>query len=809
MNAPTTSRAFELQPGLATQHAGVPDAVLPHELPEALDWFSGIKLLSLDCFDTLLWRDCHAPTDLFAALPGITPMQRRWADNRAREAAGNTHRRSEVSIGEIYAQLMPMATPAQREAAIVAELDAEARHCFAFAPTVELMRRAKARGLQVILVSDTYLDAGQLRQLVERAAGPEVIALVDRIFVSSAHGRHKAQGLYQDVLRKLSARPGEILHIGDNHGADVGGIAPLGVNTLHLKQFGPLLAQQLRLEAACSSLIHPVAGALTAAQPHRATLAAALPQESDAAARMGMSVLGPVLTGFDMWLTQEARKLADTHGGRVHYLFLMRDGFMPMQVHQARHPQDDVHAIECSRFTAIGASFAQDRDVTRYMEAALGTDPVPLARQMFISEEDIARICATGDPHTDSMALWHEMRDPARRRATVAASRALAKRLVAHIRAACAPRPGDVLMLVDVGYTGTVQNRIDAVLAEALGCHVAGRYLLLRETHRSGLDKAGFLDAAHYDDQALDALSSNASVLESFCTTDIGSVVDYTPDGEPIRGANTLGRAQTDTLRRIQDGALAFVRAQPTATLRGDHGADPLPLWRQACAAALTRAMFLLLGHELAVIGHFEHDINLGTDAKQTLFDTASATSGLRQRGLFHLSDRQRVYLAGDLHGHGLAPKLTFLAHKRFGLHFHFQDFVDRTLDVPVIFIDQQSGVLSEQTITATATHEGFFVAAVPLGDCRYGAALRFGQHWGWVELDSIQAMPLADFLTNDPQAPERATVMDGVTEGIERVTPRLLRCDDRAGFLMVNPPPRLDETPMMLAVVFRPLAER
>jgi FMN phosphatase YigB (HAD superfamily) len=809
MNAPTTQRAFENQPGSAAGQASVPDTVLPHELPEALDWFPDAKLLSLDCFDTLLWRDCHAPTDLFPALPGLTPMQRRWADSRARGAAGNTHRRSEVSIGEIYAQLMPMATPAQREAAITAELDAEARHCFAFAPTVALMRRAKAKGMPVILVSDTYLDAAQLRHLIERAAGPEVIALVDRIFVSSSHGRHKAQGLYKDVLRKLSVRPGEILHIGDNHDADVGGVAPLGVNTLHLKQFDPLLMQQLRLEAACSNLIHPIEGTLTAPQPHRATLAAALPLESDPAVRMGLSVLGPVLTGFDMWLEAEARQLAAKHGGRVHHLFLMRDGFMPMQVHKARRPDDAVHAIECSRFTAIGASFRRESDVIHYLETELGTDPVPLARQMLLPEADIANICATGDPQADSIALWNEMRKDARKKATVAASRALARRLVAHISAICDPQPGDVLMLIDVGYTGTVQNRIDAVLSDALSCHVTGRYLVLRETHHSGLDKAGFISDRDYDYQTLDTLCSNASVLDSFCTTSMGSVIDYTPEGQPIRRPNNLLPAQVETLGRIQQGILAFARMQPGVMLRGAHGVDQLALWRQASAATLTRTMFLPLAHELAIIAHFEHDINLGTDAKHALFDPSNAISGLRQRGLFHLSDKERVYLAGELHGHGLAPKLTFLTHKRFGLQFNFDDFNDRTVDVPVIFIDMKTGALHEQAIAATATHEGFFVAAVPLGDCRYGAALRFGQHWSWVELDSVQALPLADFLSNDPLAPQRVTVPQPVAEGIEMVTPRLMRCAEQAGFLMVNPPPRQDDTPMMLAVVFRPLADR
>ena len=78
--------------------------ILPHELPHALDRWPGTRVLSLDCFDTLIWRDTHAPKDVFAALPGISVKQRVWAESRARRVARWGARRSEVTIAEIYAE---------------------------------------------------------------------------------------------------------------------------------------------------------------------------------------------------------------------------------------------------------------------------------------------------------------------------------------------------------------------------------------------------------------------------------------------------------------------------------------------------------------------------------------------------------------------------------------------------------------------------------------------------------------------------------------------------------------------------------
>jgi hypothetical protein len=55
------------------------------ELPNLLDRApAGVRYLSLDCFDTLLWRNCLAPRDVFADLPdrrrgNVAPCQGRGA----------------------------------------------------------------------------------------------------------------------------------------------------------------------------------------------------------------------------------------------------------------------------------------------------------------------------------------------------------------------------------------------------------------------------------------------------------------------------------------------------------------------------------------------------------------------------------------------------------------------------------------------------------------------------------------------------------------------------------------------------------
>ncbi|WP_294330254.1 HAD family hydrolase [uncultured Sphingomonas sp.] len=783
------------------------DFILPHALPSALDGREGIQLLSLDCFDTLLWRDTHAPGDIFQALPGTNGLQRQWAELRARQAAIVQHLRKEVTIGEIYRQLLPNGSKEAVKAGVQAELDAEARHCFAFPPTVALMQEAKKRGLGIILVSDTYLDPDQLRGLIVRAAGDEVAALIDRIFCSSTYGRSKSEGLYEDVLKALKCAPGKILHIGDNPIADVRGVAPFGVQTLHLKQFTETTEQRLRLEASIGAMLNPtVPGTIAAQQPHRATIAAGEPQIEDAAEALGYTVIGPVFHAFERWLEREAATLQAAHGGTVHWLFLMRDGYLPMRFHAHAGSDTPGHPVEISRFTATAASFTTEAAVRRYLEFEVGHEVEKLANQLLSPAEAKIVLKQLPAQRGRTPAFLREVYKPQRMKQILKAGRDASDRLIAHVRAAADPQPGDTLMLVDLGYNGSVQNEVDALLRARLNVHVAGRYLLLREQFQTGLDKKGLLDETQFEPRTLEALSTNVAVFEQICAASQGSTVGYRDDGTPIRKQDSIKERQSAIRERIQAGALRFQQATAAASIRANP-TDDLPLWRSAAASVLGRMMFLPMAHELAVLTDFEHDLNQGVDDTVALFDPAVASRGLRQRGLFYLRGAERMYLPAELHGEGLPVKLALLAQKRFGLPIKYADFVDSTIALPLIVAD---GVhASTGAVTATPTHDGYYMAPIPIEDCRFSVGIQFGQLFDWVQIESATFLPVDRFLAELQRSGAEEVVARPSLEGMHQVAPNLFHCDNEFAFMMVPPPPRVDDRPMVLQLVFRPIARR
>ncbi|HEX8484330.1 HAD family hydrolase [Sphingomonas sp.] len=778
--------------------------ILAHQLPGAIDEGVDVAMLSLDCFDTLLWRDTHAPHDLFALLEEVTPAQRSLAEQNARKSRMLAHGKSgETTLREIYNHLLPKADSATIETFVGRELAVEARHCFAFGPTVALMREAKDRGMRVVIVSDTYLERDQLAWLIRTAAGDDVADLIDAIYCSCEHRKAKSEGLFDAVIREARVPTRHILHIGDNPVADLAAATRHGLQARHLVQFTGTSVQRLRQEAAAGAMLCDGDAAF---QTHRATLALGEPQIGDEAEAMGFATLGPVLTGFAHWLRDEAAALAATRPGAVHMLFLLRDGYLPQRAFEAAVPGVVTHAVEISRFTSTAASLHDAAAIRRYVLDNLDDrSGTAFLRQLLLKDDEIGRLLGGLPTRGRAQALAQRLAADRWTTRIVARSKDFADRMIAYLRAMVDPRPGDTLMLVDLGYNGSVQNCIDPLLGDAFGVHIAGRYLMLSETLPSTFDKRGMIDERSHDLQARAALMGSIAVLEQLCTVTQGSVVDYDPVGIPVRAAIGIKARQSDVRERIQTGCVRFARESDDAVIRRT---TPAAIHQSAAAAALARLLFLPLPYELALLARFEHDVNLGTDATVSLFDPTIAARGLRERGLFYMKGAERMYLPAELRGQGLPTSLALLAQRRFGLDLRYADFCDREIALPLLVVDGRDAFTD--TVSAMPTHDGYHVAAIPVGESRYSIGVQFGRLYEWLQIDSARFLPVTDFLAGEADPKTRTFPALPSCEGMEQVAPHIFQCADENGFLMIPPPTEAPSgVPMMLAIVFRPLVER
>lgn len=760
------------------------------------------EVLSLDCFDTLLWRNAQAPSDVFAELEieGGAIEPRVFAERAARKAEASRSGQSEVSIETIHKRLWPGAEDAAIAASVQQELALEARHCFGFKPVMDLIATAKARGLKVIIVSDSYFSPDQLRELIARAAGEVLTAMIDQIFTSSQHGMSKAEGLLSVVLSELGIAPEKMLHVGDNRIADQEAPAALGINTAHLVQFDPGSEIRLRHEAMAAVVLdYATRQTVPAMQPHRPLLS--LRGEQDPAFVLGHDVIGPVLHGFAEWVRDEAEALAARCGRPVKTMFLMRDGYLPMKLFETLGSTIQSGEIAISRLTAGRASLIDAAAIGALVEREAGKQRFDVLAGMLLLEPHEAR--KLGAPTGDVAELEKVVRTGEAAQKVIRRSERYAERLIAHVKRA-GLQDGDMLMVVDLGYHGTVQDRIVPLLKARMNVDVAGRYLLLRENEPTGLDKKGWFDKRHYGREALTALGSSIAVIEQICTQSKGSVVDYHPNGKPIHEKPGEKGSQSATRDRIQAGAVAFGEA---ATAMGRTAAsDDRDCRRRAAAAAMARFMYMPAADEVAVIGDFTHDANLGSSSHLKLLDGSSSTRGLRRRGLHYVQTTARMFLPGELQEQGLALNLALFGIVRGALDVRESDFQAGGTPVPVILANAREDCLVD--VDAFPTHDGYYRLTVPARPDLTVAVLLGGLYEA-VQIEDVSFQPI-DAPSADRGGPSERPDIEApyVQEGMEPIAGDLFRCAPGAA-LLVPSLPSLGDGDYKLCIAFRPVVAR
>ena len=759
----------------------------------------GVTTISLDCFDTLIWRATHGPIDVFAGidLPGGAMGPRIWSEAAARRIAAHQGGGGEIRLAAVYRHLHPGADDAVIAAAVDHELAEEARHAFAFAPVVALIRDAHARGLRVVIVSDMYLSAAELRRHIAGAAGADVLALIDHVFVSGDHGHGKCGGLFDHVLAVLGTRPETILHIGDNHDADVTAAAGHGLHTAHFAQFDPASEARLRHEAIAATMIDPTARVTRPVfQPHRA--AVSLRISDDPAQVLGHDVIGPAMHGFALWLKGELDALADRIGRPVRPLFMMRDGHLPLQVFAAMFPEAGGVAVEISRFVATRAALIDDDSLDRYLGDWLHCLPVAtLARQLMLFAEDVAKIERMTDRKAAEAAFARLVRQPDIRRKILRRAAVFGAKLRTHL-ASAGVEHGDAVMLVDIGYNGTVQNLLTPMLERTMGLSVAGRYLFLREGQMSGLDKRGMLDAWGYETRTLHALSSSVVLLEQLCNVAQGSTIDFRADGSPIRERPDMKAEQSIVRDAVQAACLDYICTADVG-VHVPAQSDDLAARVAGAAAALARLFFMPSAQEAALFATFAFDANMGTNTSRRLFDPDGAERGLRRLGLPYLDDGDCMYVPGEIQPKGLPLALTLFTTARFAMDLRVADFDTAGVAIPVILLGDRDGGIVDRL--AYPTIDGFYRIDVPVGAGRFVPGIQFGETCDWLQIEEVLYRPVT---APDERTPPRAAAY--VTDGMEMMAPGLYRASP-SGLLMAPPPP--SAVPQMLTVVFRPIQWR
>ncbi|WP_249158540.1 hypothetical protein [Bradyrhizobium jicamae] len=579
------------------------------------------------------------------------------AEARARKLARERSGSTEVDIAEVY-KFFPFKlfglTRDDLGRLADTELNAEIELCRVNPEMIRQYLDTKRAGYRVGFISDTYWNSGQLARLL-RACAPEISW--DFLYASCDHGSSKSEALFERYIAEQDVDAASSIHIGDNDAADVRGARRYGLRARYYPQASAALASKLQRETSVFELLCPHRpsrldhGARTLRR-----MVAAQSAEKSAAFQLGLTVLGPVMTDFDAFIEARRTELV-RDGGRVAVGFLGRDGFLPHLIWQDAHAGTGSY-IEINRRISLVGSADTLEPLCELLGRVVRIDAATFVEIVKVAPPDVMAFFANYPdgiaPGSDLADALPDLMDP---REMTEISAGIRARLLAYLRANI---PGfdhcTDLILADLGYSASVQKALRRIFdREGLRIRLHGTYLLSLDDAFDDIadadSAAGLISDLVVTPHVKRMLIRNIALLEQICCSAEGSARDYR-NGAVLREGDQRPAAQTALVSEIQAGALAFATRSrelaPHYRLHPYRDRDVAALWT---AAVLGRLLLLPDDDEVALLGGFQHDVNLGTQALAPLIDRDYVENQINARGLIAACSAPAppMWLAGSL----------------------------------------------------------------------------------------------------------------------------------------------------------------
>lgn len=522
-----------------------------------------LRVISFDIFDTLLVRHVLRPDDVFSLTAAAVDARLGVDFVRMRAPAEAELGLPNPTLDQIYAHmarrhnLPPKTLAALRQA----ELDSERAVLRARPAARALYDAARRLGKRVIAVSDMYLPAAFLRDVLRENG-----MAVDALHVSCELGARKSDGsLYARVAEREACAPSAILHVGDNRRSDVEQALARGVCAHWLP---PVRA----LACPTPELWRETFAAAQAAEPRTSPyLALALNRlygdqldfsrnmtRFSSLAEAGHLLLAPLLTALAVRLATD-KELARDYS-RLH--FAARDGWLPFRVYErvqrrlgglpavyiasgrrAYHPF--LYTNFLSYLEGIRGLAQPERHSLRLLLSAYLGDG-PWTRELF------ARIGATD---LDRPFLPEKQR-------CLAALRPHAERIEAYleqkrerIRRYYQPLfadEGERVLVFDIGYSGSIGEALHGAAGKIVDKFYCWAVPENDERDsRLGSTTRRWLRTGYHLRLLLEELFSPAR----------GGVVDFTEDGRPVYEDAALPAALGTALRELETVCCDYAEA--------------------------------------------------------------------------------------------------------------------------------------------------------------------------------------------------------------------------------------------------------
>ncbi len=724
----------------------VEDRVRTTQLLQAFNAYAkDIDVLSLDCFDTLVWRTTDVPVDVFYELQKhplfkanrISAIQRMDAEDRARRQVFVRFGITEVTLQEIYHCGFTSLSDDTIDQLIEAEIETEQHCCYAFPAVVELIRHAHALGKKVVVVSNTYLKQNELQRLLAHVLPADVMGMLSDLFCSVDFRSAKEGQLFAEVLARIKIPADRCLHVGDNPKADLAAARKYGLHAINLCQFDPLVSDLLRMQAIAGSLADPEARRYHGfSSPFRGLYAGVDHLAMRPETLVGYLSLGPVMYAFARMVCAEYTHMQQA-GKKPNLVYLMRDAYLPSLCTEILAGAPIGTQIRISRFTAIAASFRAVCDVDLYLSEECSPEHFPvMCKQLCLPEETAQTLIALARASIDPIHAFADLiHQPEILQKIFAGSAVYRERMKKYLLREANLQPGETLLLVDLGYVGRTQRALSLFLPEEMQlAGIYGLYLLAISQPEWHLTRKALFDASWCDDRVITMLCANCSLLEELCSSADKSVIHYDSEGQPIFVDGNVTEAQCEKVQMIQGECLRFVRdAQGFFANRQNDLHDNA--MQRAALSELMRCMYLPLDVEMQYLQGFRHDVHKGSDEYFEIFATPAAElTSLRRRGVWF--KQQHPF---GLRAASLDAVMLSMTQQRLAFDVNQRDLSLRRESLPVIV--QCAGKQYSQAVAASATHDGYFSLLIALSARVSDIAILIGVNYEIIQLERVEVL--------------------------------------------------------------------
>lgn len=337
-----------------------------------------IKIVSFDIFDTLFFRKCLLPEDIFS-LVGKNKYVKKYFDNPSnfkkyrmyaeRNARVTNKQFQDIDLDLIYEELT-IPKKARKKIKQI-ELDIEKEFLVVNYDLEKWIDIATKKEKKVILISDMYLKQDELKYICLNKL--KNIKKISKIYVSSEYKYTKAKGdLFLKVLEKENIESNEIFHIGDNKISDVLTPNSLNIKTLHYSypqsQEDCLEYERVYISKNIKEGNHTRKLAVLR-NPYKEEF-------NSFYFNFGASIFGPILFEFSHWLNGLSKKY-----GIEQYNFILREGFIFEKFFKKLFPDKKTNLIYASR----NSTFPMIIDLNNLSSLILGTQRAFLINDLYKS----------------------------------------------------------------------------------------------------------------------------------------------------------------------------------------------------------------------------------------------------------------------------------------------------------------------------------------------------------------------------------------------------------------------------------------